>query len=133
MQGVISHYQEQLSAIDTVGATEQDMAREVKEAESNYLLYVQKREEARIGDALDRQRIVNVAIVEAPTVPALPRQSTALTLLLGTLLATMVAPAAAFVRDRFDTSVRTPDELQDALHIPLLAALPKSDVTIYGS
>jgi uncharacterized protein involved in exopolysaccharide biosynthesis len=125
---VIAQYRAQLSEIDVNGATQQDLAREVKEAEGNYLLYVQKREEARIGEALDRQRIVNVAIVEAATVPALPAHPHwALTLLLGTMLAGVVAPGLAFVVDQLDPSVRTPAELEEAFQIPVLAALPKAE------
>jgi polysaccharide biosynthesis transport protein len=108
------------------GAEQENLVREVKEAESNELLYKQKREEARIGDALDRQRIVNVAIAEAATVPALPVHAHwALTLLLGFLLACLVGPGVAFAADYFDPSLRTPDELRDVLQIPVLASLPK--------
>ena len=49
-----------------------DLASSEKAAEENYLLYVKKREEARMGDALDEGGIVNVAIAEQPVVPALP-------------------------------------------------------------
>jgi uncharacterized protein involved in exopolysaccharide biosynthesis len=123
---VIRQYRTQLGMIDVNGATQQNLLREVKEAEGNYLLYVQKREEARIGDALDRQRIVNVAIAEAATVPALPAHPHwALTLLLATLLACLVSPGLAFAADYFDPSLRTPDELRETLRIPVLAALPK--------
>jgi uncharacterized protein involved in exopolysaccharide biosynthesis len=133
-QSIIGHYRAQLNKVDVDGTRQQDLAREVKEAERNYLLYVQKREEARIGDALDRQRIVNVAIAEAPTVPALPAHPHwALTLLLGTLLAGLVAPALAFVADHFDPSVRTPDELAKTMQIPVLAVLPKTESRPYVS
>ena len=53
-------------------AQQDDLVRDVKTAEDNYLLYLRKREEARISDALDSKRIVNVSIAEAATVPALP-------------------------------------------------------------
>ena len=49
-----------------------DLASSEKAAQENYLLYVKKREEARMGDALDEGGIVNVAIAEQPVVPALP-------------------------------------------------------------
>jgi uncharacterized protein involved in exopolysaccharide biosynthesis len=125
---VIQKYREQLGMIDVNGAAQENLVREVKEAEGNDLLYKQKREEARIADALDRQRIVNVAIAEAATVPALPaRPHLALTLLLGTLLACLVSPGVAFVVDYFDPSMRTPDELRDVLQIPVLAALPRQE------
>ena len=131
---VIRQYREQLGAIDVNGATQENLLRTVKEAEGNDLLYKQKREEARIGDALDRQRIVNVAIAEAATVPALPAHPhRALTLLLGILLACLVSPGVAFVADYFDPSLRTPDELRDVLQIPVLAALPKEKGRRYVS
>jgi uncharacterized protein involved in exopolysaccharide biosynthesis len=124
---VIDQYKEQLGVIDVNGATQQRLAREVKEAEGNYLLYVQKREESRISDALDRQRIVNVAIAEAATVPAFPtRAHLGLTLLLGVLLASIFSPALAFAVDYLDPSLRTPDELH-ILGIQVLAALPQSE------
>ena len=125
---VIHQYRTQLGVIDANGATQQDLQRDVKEAEGNYLLYVQKREEARIGDALDRQRIVNVAIAEAATVPALPAHPHwALTLLLGIMLAGLASPGLAYAVDYFDPSLRTPAELQESLGIPVLAALPKAE------
>ncbi len=103
---VIRRYRDQLGAIDVNGAAQENLLREVKEAEGNDVLYKQKREEARIGDALDRQRIVNVAIAEAATVPALPSHShLALTLLLGVLLACLVSPGVAFAVDYFDPSL----------------------------
>jgi len=131
---VIRQYKAQLGMIDVNGAAQENLLREVKEAEGNDLLYKQKREEARIGDALDRQRIVNVAIAEAATVPALPAHPhLALTLLLGMLLACLVSPGVAFAVDYFDPSLRTPDELRDVLQIPVLAALPKEKGKRYVS
>ena len=131
---VIRQYRDRLGVIDVNGAAQENLVREVKEAEGNDLLYKQKREEARIGDALDRQRIVNVAIAEAATVPALPAHPRwALTLLLGILLAALVSPGVAFAVDYFDPSLRTPDELRDVLQIPVLAALPKEKGRRYVS
>src|ERR1039458_1009489 len=54
---------------------QQDLTRAAKAEEDNYLLYLHKREEARISDALDERRILNVAIVEPPAAPALPAHS----------------------------------------------------------
>jgi uncharacterized protein involved in exopolysaccharide biosynthesis len=131
---VMGHYRSQLQSIDLKGATQQDLLREVKEAEGNYLLYVQKREEARIADALDRQRLVNVAIAEAATAPALPAHSHwALTLLLGTLLAGLTSTGFAFAVDYLDPSVRTPHELREVLRCPVLAVLPREEGRTYVS
>ena len=133
-RNVIRQYRAKLAEIDANGAAQENLLREVKEAEGNSLLYKQKREEARIGDALDRQRILNVAIAEAATVPALPvRPHWALTLFLGILLAFFVSSGLAFAVDFFDPSLRTPDELRDDLLIPVLAALPKEKGNRYVS
>jgi uncharacterized protein involved in exopolysaccharide biosynthesis len=104
---------------------QEDLIRDAKVEEGNFLLYLNKREEARISDALDSKRIVNVAIAEAPTVPALPMRSRWLLVLLGTLVACMVSTGAAFVADHFDPSLRTADEVMQVLRIPILAAVPK--------
>ena len=54
---------------------QQDLLRTAKTEEDNYLLYLRKQEEARINDALDARGILNVAIAEPATVPALPARS----------------------------------------------------------
>ena len=104
-----------------------DLVRSAKTAEENYLLYLRKQEEARISDELDRRRIVNVAIAEAATVPALPSSPRwELNLLLGLALAVLVSLGLAFVVDYMDPSFRTPDEVEGYLGLPVLAATPRA-------
>lgn len=107
------------------GLEQEDLIRDVKTEENNFLLYLNKREEARISDALDSKRILNVAIAESPTVPALPTHSPLLFVALGILLAPVVSTGAAFVADYADPSFRTPDEVAGYLDMPVLASLPK--------
>jgi uncharacterized protein involved in exopolysaccharide biosynthesis len=107
----------------TVG--QQTLIRAVKSAEENYLLYRRKQEEARISDALDRTRIVNVAIAEAPTVPALPSNTATRWLLaLAVLAAAIIGTCTTYVLDYLSPYLRTPDEVERALDIPVLATLP---------
>ena len=122
---VVESYRAETRGIDEKGATQQDLVRSAKIAEENYLLYSQKEEEARIADALDRNRIVNVAVAEAATVPALPLRSSSFILFLGTLLAGCFSMALGFLADYVDPSFRTPQELRNTLNIPVLAAVPR--------
>jgi uncharacterized protein involved in exopolysaccharide biosynthesis len=122
---VVQAYQVKTRGLGEKGATQEDLVRSTKAAEQNYLLYLQKQEEARISDALDRNRIVNVAIAEAATVPALPTHSPLFTILLGGLLATCLSLALAYGADHLDPSFRTPQELYDTLDVPVLAAVPR--------
>ncbi len=103
---------------------QQDLMRTAKAEEDNYLLYLRKREEARIGDALDERRILNVAIVEPPVVPALPVHSALLYFLLAFGLAMAFSVGVAFTTEYFDPTIRTPDEAQCLLEVPVLAWLP---------
>lgn len=109
---------------------QQDLLRTAKIEEDNYLLYVRKREEARIGDALDERRILNVAIVEPPSAPALPAHSIFLYFLVAFILATGFAVGTAFTTEYFDPTIRTPDEACKLMEVPVLAWLPASEAEV---
>ncbi len=106
------------------GITQQDLLRTQKANEQNYLLYLKKGEEARIADALDQSNILNVAVMQAPYVPALPSRSPWLLGMVGLVLASVVSLAVGFGLDYMDQSFRTPAEVTDELGIPVLAAVP---------
>jgi uncharacterized protein involved in exopolysaccharide biosynthesis len=112
---------------------EDDLIRNAKTQEGNFLLYLNKREEARISDALDSKRILNVAVAEPATVPMRPTRSPLFIVAMGMILACTVSIGAAFVSDYIDPSLRTPDELRNVLQIPVLAALPKKKGRRYAS
>jgi len=124
---VVGVYRAQARSLEEKGAAQQDLVRATKAAEEDYLLYLQKQEEARISDALDRNRIVNVAIAEAATVPALPTGSPWLTLLTGGALAALISVGSAFGADYLDPSFRAPQELRNTLRLPVLAAIPREE------
>jgi uncharacterized protein involved in exopolysaccharide biosynthesis len=107
-------------------AIQQDrLVDDLKEAEQRYLLYISKREEARIGDELDQGGILDVAIAEQPTLPALPQLSGLGFAVLGVLAGMVVGVGAAFTNDRMSPSFRTPDEVLAYLGSPVLASLPR--------
>jgi len=109
----------QASSID-----QQDLMRTAKADEEAYLLYLRKREEARIGDALDDQKILNVTIVEPPVAPALPEHGIPYDFAIAFGLAGIFAVCVAFTAEYFDATVRTPTEAQKLLEVPVLAWLP---------
>jgi uncharacterized protein involved in exopolysaccharide biosynthesis len=96
----------------------------LKAAEDKYLLYANKREEARIGDAMDQGGILNVAIAQQPTVPSLPQWSMLSFGLASFVLAGTVSTGLAFTTDYLDPAFRTPDEVIGYLGVPVLASLP---------
>jgi uncharacterized protein involved in exopolysaccharide biosynthesis len=126
IQATVAQYKGKSHDLEQKGIQEQDLLRKVKTEEENYLLYQHKREEARMTDALDRTGILNVAIAEQPTTPALPSNSRWTVLLLGMLLATGVSVGMAFTLEFTNASFRTPSEVLSELNIPVLAAVPQN-------
>jgi uncharacterized protein involved in exopolysaccharide biosynthesis len=112
---------------------QQDLIRDAKAEEDNFLLYQRKREEARIGDALDERRILNVAVVEPPVAPALPLHSMLFWFAIALGLALPASIGAGFTAEYFDPTIRTPDEADDLLEAPVLAWLPQSQNPAAGS
>jgi uncharacterized protein involved in exopolysaccharide biosynthesis len=123
---VANEYRMAARNLELKGIQQDDLLRETKTQEENYLLYTKKREEARISDALDQRGIMNVSLAERPVVPALPAQSPVKMGGITFLLAFFVSLGAGFVADFADPSFRTPDEVVGYLEMPVLASLPKS-------
>jgi len=134
---LIQKYRAQAQQLGNKAVVQERLLDELKGAEQKYLLYVNKREEARIGDALDRGGFLNVAIVEQPITPALPKRTLPSIAFLGLVLATVCSVGCAFAMDYLDPSVRTPEEVSALLAAPVLASLPAisngSKVTKHGA
>jgi uncharacterized protein involved in exopolysaccharide biosynthesis len=121
----VREYRTKARQLDEKGTAQQDLTRAMKSAEENYLLYRRKQEEARISDALDRTRISNVAIAEAPTVPALPSSSGGSWILkLGAILSVLIGIGTTYLLHYISPYFRTPEEVERSLGIPVLTSLP---------
>jgi len=123
LQAIVSKYKTKAKELDEKGILQQDLLRTMKTDEENYLMYQRKREEARMTNALDQTRILNVAIVEQPIAPMLHSNSPWTLLIMGGLLAVIVSLGTAFTLDYMDTSFRTPAEVFTELNIPVLGAI----------
>jgi uncharacterized protein involved in exopolysaccharide biosynthesis len=121
----IDSMQTELVKLDKKAVKQQDLLREVKADEANYLLYLSKREQERTSDALDKKRIGNVAIAVPPVMPVLPAYSPLLVMVIGCFMAICLSVGTAFVVDYLDSSFRTPAEVFETLRVPVLAFVPK--------
>jgi uncharacterized protein involved in exopolysaccharide biosynthesis len=124
-QAIVAMYQGNARQLEEKDLAQHDLARTAKADEDNYLLYLRKREEARMSDALDEQRILNVAIVDNPTVPSVPTGDRWRYGLVGLLLAATLSVGVVFTIEYLDPSLRTPSEVMSELNIPVLAAVPQ--------
>ncbi len=130
---IVRDYRDRSLRLDRTEVQQQDLMRAAKVEEANYLLYLNKREEARISDALDSKRILNVALAELPTAPALPVHSRWQLVLLGGVFGIVVSAGSAVASEYLDRSFRTADEVQETLKIPVLAAMPEFSRNGFGN
>jgi hypothetical protein len=103
---IIGTYGDQARKLEQQGILQSDLTRQQKADEANYLLYTQKKEEARIEDALDRTRLLNVSVVQTPGLPSLPTRSPFILGLVAVLLACAVSIGVVFAIDYADQSFR---------------------------
>jgi succinoglycan biosynthesis transport protein ExoP len=96
---------------------------EVKNSRDTYELYVKREQEARISQAMDEQKLVNVNVVQRPALP-LPRSDTQRTSVAILILAGLVLGlAAAFGREYMSRSLRSEHDVGRHLGLPLLASI----------
>jgi uncharacterized protein involved in exopolysaccharide biosynthesis len=129
---LLGHYRATAGELNERAIQQERLMNDLKDAEQTYLLYVNKREEARIGDALDHGGILNVAIAEEPTVPALPQLSVLGFAAIGVLAGSVVGIGAAFANDSLNPAFRTPDDVLAYLGTPVLASLPRNRQSRFG-
>lgn len=125
LQNSIQKMQFQMVNWDAKTIQQSALLREAKANEESYLLYLTKREQERTSDALDDKRIANVAIAVPAQVPLLPAHDPFSVMISGFWLAIIAAIVAGYLAELADPSFRTPSEVEQALHVPILAAVPK--------
>jgi len=119
----IEAIQAQLVQLDQQAITQQDLLREVKANEDNYLLYLAKREQERTSDALDATSIANVSIAVPPAIPVLPVLSLPTMILIGLAGSALVSVVVAYIADMLDPSYQTSAQVAETLGIPMVISI----------
>lgn len=114
----------ELSKLETAAPQDQVLLREVAESEANYVLYSKRREEARIAQELDRQKIANVVLVDPPRVPAAAKSKMGSGAPAAFVLGIVLVLALCFALGHRRDVVQTPWELESATGLQVLATIP---------
>jgi uncharacterized protein involved in exopolysaccharide biosynthesis len=111
------------SAEDLVAkdSEQQTLLLDVKTAQDQYQLYVDKLAQARMTHALDKNGILNVVVAQEPVTPALPQSSLLSSLAAFLFTGLLLSFGGAFLVDVLDPTVRDTAELGEALNSPILA------------
>ncbi len=102
-----------------------ELQRQLNVQEANYRKFSQNLEEARVGHALNLEKISNISVVQQPTYPLRPvRPRKTLNLALGVLLGMLGGIGLAFFSEYMDHTFKRPEDVEERLKLPLLAAIP---------
>jgi len=126
IQNHINSYQTDLDKLSSYNLELKRLARQVSIDEQNYKLYQRKLEEARISDVLDTERIVNVRVIDFPAASFKPVSPAKCVLIaVAAVMSLFVGIVLAFLCEYFDRSVKTAEDVQEHLGIPLIASIKR--------
>jgi uncharacterized protein involved in exopolysaccharide biosynthesis len=133
LSGQLQSYEAALKKLESDTIKHDELQRELKQAEENYQLYSKKREESRIADELDRQKITNVSIAEVPTAAVLPSSpNRVLNLVLGLVLAVLLSLGTVFSAELMTGTVHSARQLEALTGAPVLATVPDNNRRVIG-
>lgn len=122
----LAGYRERLDRINGIKVQLNQLQQQVDVDRQNYRLYLTRFEESRITNAMDKDKITNVSIIESATPPLKPvSPKVLLNLALGVFLGAFGALGLAFFTEYLDDSIEKPEQAETALGIPVLTSVPE--------
>jgi succinoglycan biosynthesis transport protein ExoP len=121
----IQNMEAEMGDLNQKAIIQQDLLRDVKANEDDYLLNRSKRQQEQMSDALDQTAIANVSVAVPPNEPVLPVYGFRSILLIAFAAACVLSAGAAYTVDALDSSFHTPAQVADMLGIPIVVAMPK--------
>ncbi|HLI77026.1 MAG TPA: hypothetical protein VKV02_08775 [Acidobacteriaceae bacterium] len=108
----ISDAQRRLEELEQAAGSYGELRRKLQQSQVDYALYAQRRDEARISEALDHQKLFNVAVLQEPSASLEPvRPKPLLYLSSAFLFAVLLGVALAIYADLAGGQVHTPAQL----------------------
>jgi len=96
---------------------------EVKRQRASLDLFLQREQEARIGDAMDQKRLVNVEVVERPGKPFHRADKKKTPMMLAIITGLVVGLAGAFGAEYLTGTLRFEREVENRLGLPVLGTV----------
>jgi hypothetical protein len=104
-----------------LAALEQD----VSAARESYRLFERKQDEARISEALDKEGIVNISVLDPPSLPLKPFNGMSVIMLLAALIAgTGLGIGSAVGIEFLGRNFKLEEQVEQYLELPVFAVIP---------
>jgi len=122
--GQIESLKQELAGMQDLNVEFNNLDAQAKEQQQNYQLYVEKRDQSQIADAMDQRGLMNVVVAQEPTLsysPARPRPL--FNLALGIVTALFLGFCGIYLAETMRNTLATPRELDAASRYPILATV----------
>lgn len=117
-----------LNKLEEASTAYGELRRRVQQSQSDYTLYAQRRDEARISEALDREKLFNVAVLESPMASPEPvRPKPVLYVLVALIFAAFLGTALALYVDLSGGQVHSPAQLEAITGMRTLATFADTE------
>lgn len=125
LKSQIAGLQSNLSGIEASTVAFTTLRQKVADLQNNYQLYTQKYDQAAIADAMNANRLLNVAVQESPTYSVIPfRPKPAMDVLLGGFTAIFLACFMIFFAEVGRETIANAGELESVAMFPVFATVP---------
>ena len=125
LEGQIKDVETRLGNLDTNQGTLADLMLQQQVDEENFRNVLQRHEDARASEALQRQAVTSVAVVQQPTLPSKPAKPRVLVILaLGVIAGVAVAFVLCLIWELADERFTLPEQITGTMKLPVLASFP---------
>lgn len=102
----------------------QNLTRDVSTNDKNYRNYLDRFEEARISNDMNRQKMANLSVIQAATAPVKPiKPKKVLNIVIGMILGAISGLGYAMLAEYTSQGISSPEEAQKRLRLPVLATV----------
>jgi len=126
LEAQYSDIQQKLKLLNENEVAISQLERRVELLKTNYRNYSEKMEQSRVAQALDKEQVTNLKIVQPASFvaePVSPKKS--IIFLLGLFVATFGGLSVALVCELLDYSFQTPEQVETSLNLPVLLSIPQ--------
>jgi uncharacterized protein involved in exopolysaccharide biosynthesis len=124
LRGQMAQLDREIPRLDLTQSELENLNRDVEVNDKNYRTYVEKVEDARILEDLNRQKSANITVIQAASVPVKPiKPRKKLNLALGLMLGAMAGLGFAFAAEFSAQGLSTPESVERRLGVPVLTTI----------
>jgi uncharacterized protein involved in exopolysaccharide biosynthesis len=129
LKGQLGQMDAEISKLDLAEKKLLDLKRSFAVNEKNYKSYVEKFEDARISDDMNRRKLANISTIQPASVPVKPvKPRKGLNIALSIVLGAVSGLGLAFLSEYMGQGIATPEVAQRRLQLPVFATVPKVQV-----